>query len=119
MVGTAVLRLSNCATAAADDMSAAENNMSAAENNMSAAVDGSHSNDNDNNTTSDVTCENEPADIAVTLALLVGVFMVSSQLACYVLKVATVYIANVHIIVIIYETFVCSTYTMFMFTHFR
>ena len=74
MVGTAVLRLSNCATAADD---------------MSAAVNGSHS--NDDNTTSDVTCENEPADIAVTLALLVGVFMVSSHLACYVLKVATVH----------------------------
>ena len=76
MVGTAVLRLSNCATAAADD-------------DMSAAVNGSQS--NDSSTTSDVTCENEPADIAVTLALLVGVFMVSSQLAHYVLKVATVH----------------------------
>ena len=76
MVGTAVLRLSNCATAAAAD-------------DTSAAVEDSHS--NDYNTTSDVTCENEPADIAVTLALLVGVFMVSSHLACYVLKVATVH----------------------------
>ena len=78
MVGTAVLRLSNCAAAADDDG-----------DDMSAAVDGSQI--VDNSTTSDVICENEPADIAVTLALLVGVFMVSSHLACYVLKVATVH----------------------------
>ena len=59
MVGTAVLRLSNCVT-----------------NEISSVDDGSGSGDVANSTTNDVTCENEPTDIAVTLALLVGIFMV-------------------------------------------
>ena len=57
MVGTAVLRLSNCAP-----------NDASGEN-----VTGSDG----NSTTNDITCENDPVDIAVTLALLVGIFMVS------------------------------------------
>ena len=60
MVGTAVLRLSNCVT------------------NDITVDDGSGSIDVDNNsTTYNMTCENEPVDIAVTLSLLVGIFMVS------------------------------------------
>lgn len=57
MVGTAVQRLSNCIK-------------------NDTLVDASSG---DNNSTShETTCENDPVDIAVTLALLVGVFMVST-----------------------------------------
>ena len=59
MVGTAVLRLSNCA---ATDLSPDDVN---------------NSSDVANDTTTAIVCENEPADIAVTLALLVGFIMVS------------------------------------------
>ena len=58
MVGTAVLRLSNCPP---NDM-----------------PDDDDSSSGGNSTTDDVACENEPVDIAVTLALLVGIFMVST-----------------------------------------
>ena len=58
MVGTAVLRLSNCSP---NDM-----------------PDDEDSSSGGNSTTNDVVCENEPVDIAVTLALLVGIFMVST-----------------------------------------
>ena len=60
MVGTAVLRLSNCVT---DDM-----------------PDGSASNEMDNSITYNVTCEHEPVDIAVTLSLMVGILMVSTTI---------------------------------------
>ena len=55
MVGTAVLRLSNC----------------------DEASDGGSANEMDNSTTSNVTCEHEPVDIAVTLSLMVGILMVN------------------------------------------
>ena len=66
MVGTAVLRLSNCVT---NDISMDD------DNNSSSSSSDVMDNDTMTNT---VTCENEPVDIAVTLALLVGVFMVSA-----------------------------------------
>ena len=52
-----MLRLSNCVT---DDM-----------------PDDSASDETDNSTTYNVTCEHEPVDIAVTLSLMVGILMVS------------------------------------------
>jgi len=69
-VGTAVLRLSNCVTDEPMD-------------------NGSVSNEMDNSTTHNVTCEHEPVDIAVTLSLIVGILMVgvdnvSSQMQCIV-----------------------------------
>ena len=56
MVGTAVLRLSNC------DMLPVEDDGSGTVNSTTEYI---------------TTCENEPVDIAVTLSLLVGIFMVS------------------------------------------
>ena len=61
MVGTAVLRLSNCVTT----------DMPSADDDGSGVV---------NSTTHNVTCENEPVDIAVTLSLMVGIFMVSESI---------------------------------------
>ena len=59
MVGTAVLRLSNCVT---NDMLPMEDGGSGTVNSTMEYI---------------MTCENEPVDIAVTLSLLVGIFMVS------------------------------------------
>ena len=67
MVGTAVQRLSNCVTA----------------NDMLPVDDGSGV---DNSTTYNMTCENEPVDIAVTLSLMVGILMVSSCMYCIAQK---------------------------------
>jgi len=65
MVGTAVQRLSNCVT---DDMSMNDNNST------SSGDDTTNSTAMMNNET----CENDPVDIAVTLALLIGILMVSN-----------------------------------------
>ena len=67
MVGTAVLRLSNCVT---NDVISMDDD----DNSSSTDV----GNDSVTNTDDVITCENEPVDIAVTLALLVGTIMVSA-----------------------------------------
>lgn len=58
MVGTAVLRLSNC-TCVTNDMLPADDD------------------DCSDTMVNSTTCENEPVDIAVTLSFMVGIFMVS------------------------------------------
>ena len=66
MVGNAVLRLSNCV----------------------GVTDTSMDNDNSSNSsngtmmTTNMVCENEPVDIAVTLSLMIGIFMVSVMYGC-------------------------------------
>ena len=66
MVGTAVHRLSDCVT---DDTSMNDSNST------------SSGDDTTNSTTmvnNEMICENDPVDIAITLALLIGIFMVSN-----------------------------------------
>jgi len=58
MVGTAVQRLSNC-------------------NDVITFTNGTAMSDDDITNTTMTVCDNEPVDIAVTLAMMVGVLMVS------------------------------------------
>ena len=60
MVGTAILRLSNCVPVVDTSMDDLSDNISNTSNNTMMTV-----------------CENEPVDIAVTLSLMIGIFMVS------------------------------------------
>jgi len=64
MVGTAVQKLSNCEVDTTNDDITVNDDDSSSNNTMT--------------TTNEMTCENDPVDIAVTLALIVGIFMVSS-----------------------------------------
>lgn len=68
MVGTAVQRLSNCVT---DDNNGNRISRDDTTNNTVMMND-------------EMICENDPVDIAVTLALIVGIFMVSNYIIMYV-----------------------------------
>jgi len=64
MVGTAVQRLSNCVT---DDMSMNDNSTSSGDDTTNSTA-----------MMNNEICENDPVDIAVTLTLIIGMFMVSN-----------------------------------------